>query len=431
MLASIVGVFAVSFLTFIASGHEFGPGLTDATAVVEPAPAPRPELGAWTDEPSFGTRLRRLTDMSDAGGFGTHIYSQLQAFSADERHVLLFENGFLQVRTLPGLEPIDLPYDTWNAPRWHPTVPGAIVHFDSNDDDVLRLQLTDVATARTETLFTFPDRYRTIRQTQSWEEMSRDGRWVTGQAAASEGGDLLFALDLEAGTLGAELSIEELYDGPCEPDPEWGVIEPDWVGVSPAGRYLVVQWVRDGTERCSGLETFDLTTGAFTGRVYEGHGHGDLGLLADGSEAFVTVLFESPEDPNFPYLAALLLPGTDTSAEPRHLLTTAWAENHHVSCQGPAGACLVSYGGTFEETWWPFRDELFLIGLDGGVRRLAHHRSSSCGYWVQPRASLSPSGGLAIFASDWSFGSSQDGCGPDDDPLGSGEAFLIDLSGDR
>jgi len=440
MLPSIVWAFFAIVLATVASGHEVDAGLAawpgtsgvfDAAAVLEPAVIPRPELGAWTEEPTFGTRMRRLTDESEAGGFGTHIYSQLQAFSAEEGYILLFEGEWLQVRTLPDLEPLELPYDEWNAPRWHPTSPGVVVHFDSNDDEVLRVQATEVTRASTETLFTFPDRYRAIRQTPSWEELSHDGRWMAGQAVTSTGGDVLFALDLEAGELGAELPIDELYGGPCEPDPEWGPVEPDWVGVSPAGRFLVVQWVRDGTERCSGLETFDLETGAFTGRVHYGHGHGDLGLFADGTEAFVTVLFESPEDRNLPYLAALPLPGTDTVAEPRHLLTTDWAENHHVSCQGPAGACLVSYGGTFADAWWPLRDELFLIGLDGGVRRLAHHRSSQCGYWVQPRASVSRSGTLAVFASDWSFGTAGDGCGPGSDPLGSGEAYLIDLTGGR
>jgi hypothetical protein len=35
----------------------------------------------------------------------------------------------------------------------------------------------------------------------------------------------------------------------CTPDPEWGLLEPDWIGVSPKGSYAVVQWVKDGTAK--------------------------------------------------------------------------------------------------------------------------------------------------------------------------------------
>jgi hypothetical protein len=64
--------------------------------------------------------------------------------------------------------------------------------------------------------------------------------------------------------------------------------------------------------------------------------------------------------------------------------------------------------------------ELFLAYTDGRVLRLAHHRSSSCGYWVQPRASLSRDGRYVVFASDWNR---QLDCAD----LGRGDPYLIDL----
>lgn len=50
--------------------------------------------------------------------------------------------------------------------------------------------------------------------------------------------------------------------------------------------------------------------------------------------------------------------------------------------------------------------ELLLVYADSTVAqphllRLAHYRASGCGYWVQPRASLSLAGRYAVFASDW------------------------------
>jgi len=85
-----------------------------------------------------------------------------------------------------------------------------------------------------------------------------------------------------------------------------------------------------------------------------------------------------------------------------------------------------SHGGTRYDdgAWSPFSGDVFLIDADGAVRRVAHHRSSKYGYWVQPRASLSEDGRYAIFASDWLRGAP--GWSP-----GScrAEAYPIDLSG--
>ena len=64
-------------------------------------------------------------------------------------------------------------------------------------------------------------------------------------------------------------------------------MDPDWLGVSPLGRYLAVQWKRDGTAGCSGLEMFNISTGTFVGRPYDGHQHGDMGIKPDGTSEFL------------------------------------------------------------------------------------------------------------------------------------------------
>jgi hypothetical protein len=66
----------------------------------------------------------------------------------------------------------------------------------------------------------------------------------------------------------------------------------------------------------------------------------------------------------------------------------------------------------------PFQDELFLVYLDGSVRRLTHHRSTKSDYWVQPRASMSRSGRYVVFASDWGRPTG-----------GRGDPYLLDLTG--
>jgi hypothetical protein len=92
----------------------------------------------------------------------------------------------------------------------------------------------------------------------------------------------------------------------------------------------------------------------------------------------------------------------------------------HISCRGTPGTCVVTTIDNDDGMWSALENEVFLLQTDGQVRRLAHHRSTSCGYWVQPRASISTDNRYVIFASDWG-----QGCGGSE--LGQGDAYLIDL----
>lgn len=225
------------------------------------------------------------------------------------------------------------------------------------------------------------------------------------------------------------LPIPTIYAGDCQPDPQWGEVEPDWIGVSKLGAYLVVQWVRDGEIRCSGLETFDIRTGDFIGRVTDHHHHGDLGVDSDGvTEFFMTTESSSPQDNNHPAITMSLLPGGAASSPPVYLQVVDWTDEDHISCQGPNGVCLVSWGVWGERRDTPFANELFLQYTDGAAKRLAHHRSSKCGYWVQPRASISRDGQYVVFASDWGEETGAESCTTWEDDMGRGDPYIIDLS---
>jgi hypothetical protein len=405
-----------------------GGGLTDPTLILQPASLPLPPVGVPFIDPVFGTTLRRVSDTSQQGGFETQIYNQLQAFSADNGFLLLTGSEGYVVRRVDNLAPLEgLDTSSWNAPRWHPLQEHVIVHFDSNDDTTVRLQLTDLDSLQTTTFFTFPDRYDYVRVSQSFDELSHDGRWLAGMLTRDDGTVVLFSLDLQNGRLGAELPLPDFYAGECDPDPEWGELEPDWVGVSPLGNYLMVQWVRDNTIPCSGLESRDIQSGAFRGRVQTSTNHGDLGLDADGlTEIFMTTEFSPPADNNRLAIVARHLPGTETASPPVWLRVVDWSNEDHISMQGPPGVGLVSWGRLSDTNDFPFEVELFLQYTDGSVLRLVHHRSSTCGYWVQPRASLSRDGRYVVFASDWSLETGQDGCSGGDE-LGRGDPYLIDL----
>lgn len=407
-------------------GGSSGGGITDPTLILgQPALSLQPLNEPFTD-PVFGTTLRRITDRVARGGYGTHIYSQLQAFSADSRYILLYEDEEAIVRRVDDLRRAeDASLASANAPRWQPASPHTLVFYDTNEDTVLRVLTADVATGASETVYTFPSRYERIRGNQSFDELSHDGRWMAGMASQANGDEMIFSLDLEARRLGTEISLNGLYAGPCEEDPRYGAVEPDWIGVSPLGNYLIVQWGRDGADRCSGLESFDVRTGRFLGHIAEGHQHGDLGVDADGiTEYFMTFGFSHPDDTGRPGQALHILPGPATgSAAPEYLQLMDWGNQSHLSCQGPNGVCLVTSGSDPSNGYNPFEGEVWLQYTNGRVARLAHHRSTECGYWVQPRASLSRDGRYVVFASDWGV----DRCASDED-LGRGEAYLIELA---
>ncbi len=139
----------------------------------------------------------------------------------------------------------------------------------------------------------------------------------------------------------------------------------------------------------------------------------------------MTTELSSPEDNNRPALSIRRLPGGETASAPTYLQVMDWTDVGHISCRGPAGLCLVSWGRLGAAIDWAFEDEVFLQFTDGSVQRLTHHRSSKCGYWVQPRASISSDGRYLVFASDWAS-SGGDSCGAGRD-LGQGDAYVIDL----
>lgn len=398
--------------------------ITDPNLVLPPPAMPLQAVGTRFTDPVFGSTMRRVSNLSNSGGFETQIYSQLQAFSADGAYLLTASSNGYQVRRMSDFSLVSgLNLDDINVPRWHPTQSHVLIHFDTNGDNDLTLQHTNVATRVTTNVVTLPG-YSVIFGNQSFDEVSRDGRWIAGMARRSSDDEpVVFAYDMINRSFGAQLALSDLYDGnPCNPDPEWGQVWPDWVAPSPLGNYLVIQWAGDGTQGCRGMETYNIRTGAFVGRPYDGHQHGDLGVSQGGGEFFMT--YETDHPSGNMAIGYHWLPGPASgSGAPNYALVMGWHAGH-ISCQGPAGSCLITTGeNVFESGWQPMESELFLLSLDGSVQRIAHHRSTECGYWVQPRATMSADGRFVAFASDWGRGQ---GCAGEG--LGEGDPYVIELA---
>ena len=289
-----------------------GVGVDDATGVLQAADLPGtgiPPLNQPVTDPTFSVNFKRITDAtSRASGYAVHDYSQLQAFSYDNRYILLNgDQGYIvkdvataqTVRTLADSNNFGV-----NAPRWRGNTHN-IIFFDDNGDSALRLEQLNVDSGSVTPLFTFPANYETIVTVSSSDELSNDGRWLAG-LATTPNGNVIFSLNIEESIaqsrlVGAQVPISSLFQptGSCEIYRDidengqpivYGAVDPDWIGVSPLGNYLIVQWERDGTTPCSGLELRNIQTGALIANIRDRHDHGSLGLTADGREAFLSIM---------------------------------------------------------------------------------------------------------------------------------------------
>lgn len=360
-----------------------------------------PVVGATLIDPSFLTPITRLTEAGVV-----QLYSQLPVFDASSSYMLLASNQGYQIRRFADSVVMTNSTDTvdWNAPHWDPAHAGKMLHYDSNLDATVRLQSYDVVTKVETTLFTFPSIYKAIFGNQSFDALSRDGKWISGGVLRTDGNMVIFALNIPEARLGAQVAIVDFYAGAsplCTPDPQYGKATVDWDAPSPNGDLLFIQLL--GTGACNGGVLFNIETGAYIRQLNQTHNHSDLGVDVNGKEFLFDNLAASSVNNNYPALALRYLDGSGM----KELRVVDWGAFAAVSCQGPPGFCVLSSTKIAAAGNQPFETELSMINtLDGSAIRLAHHRSSESGYWAIPKASYD--GAHIIYSSNWGNSSSVD-----------------------
>jgi len=434
-----------------------GVGVTDPNRIILVSNINRPAVvGESFIDPNFGTSVRRITN-APAQTFERHEYSQLQAFNSDGTLVLLNQNGCFVVRNMVSLDLVrNLPCNI-NSPRWNPASPSEVVYYDSNDvgsgNVRVVLQKMNVITGAQTDIYTFDSQYRTVDGSRSWEELSRDGRWIVAILRRTDGQQDIVAYDIANNVVGTRLSTDSNFgrnSGSC-PQAAAGAYQINWVAPSPLGNYLVIQWDRDGSGFCEGVEVFNIQTGQYMGHVADNRAHSDMGIDDNGDEIYV-----SPYSRDNLFLAKTRFPGSANFAQgyTSMILTPRWGHISHLSCKGPAGVCVLT-ANTNTDAPVPggesFDNEIYLVGTSGtsadtgssndntnaDIRRLAHHRSfegctindvprcnseidppaclADYNYRGQPQASMSRNGRYVIFGSN--FGTCANGF----------EDYVIDL----
>ena len=370
-----------------------GNGKVDCAGLVtdtEPHPMTalaKPDRLAAVDDPEFGTRIVRVTDVaSETGGDVIKpMYSTIQAWNADETYLILYAvdgghrlydgHSYEFIRSL-NIDPADL-----EQVYWHPTDPDILYYADGD-----RLIQYSVSEDRGTVVHTFS----WCSQVSGGDDpmyISWDGNAI-GFRCEDTGEAFVYHVDTDT---------ESARVGGAELGPQ----------VGPSGDTVYLGGdIYDGN--MTFLRTLDLDN------PYD---HASLGQLASGHDTLNIVGYDpGPRGSGVGTLVVfdlttgddVVVVGQDTGYPypPSGVHISAVA--HHAP-----GWVAVSVVGNDLDGQEVLDSELLLADTNTGtVCRIGHHRSHGGdgpqGYWAEPHAAISPSATRVAFGSDWGGGQTVD-----------------------
>lgn len=369
-----------------------------------------PAHGETYDDPAFGTTIERLTDASGIafGGFVPE-YSQHSVFNLDDsRMILVAGDGSLRLYHGDGRFERVLSAASLNSEaRWSRQSPDWLYFHTGNQIrrlDVETRQVVNVGAPFSGSI-SFGRGQGDISDNERIA-LVRDQRYVSIYDLAA--GQALFEID----TTQAPINGTSF----------------DNASVSPDGDRLMVSFNRRGSGRGTGVELFD-EAGNFLGQLQNTPGHSAMGRDVDGTQVlFITNVATDPQQPPGCDNGILKI-SLDGNQRRTCLLRLDWIISKHLSANGNDGWVYISTynenarpqpGAPADPTvWHAFTNEIFRLRADGAaIDRLAHHRSISDVYWLQPHATVSMSGNKLVYGSDF-----QQRPHPE-----YGDTYLIDLS---
>jgi len=349
------------------------------------APLAKPELLQTVTDPQFHTTIRRITNVGS--GVIKPLYSPTQAWSADERYLLLYQVGhghrlydgktYAFIRDL-AISPADLEQVYWDT-----TDPDILYYVDG-----ARLIRYHVATDRKEVYRRFDNcTGQVTADSHAW--ISWDARYL-GLQCVDTGTSFIYRIDTGA-VLGSTTATPDL-GAPS---------------IAPSGK--LARW---------GTNVVDDSMHVVGALDVDGAEHASLGRLTNGHDTYDAVQFDAGPH-GTPVGTLVVFDMTDGTSRVLVGPSTGYPyppSGTHVSAEiyrNPGWVFVSVVGDTSGQG--VLDQELLLVNTNPGhtvVCRIGHHRSwgkeGPNDYWGEPHVTGSPTGTRAVFASDWGGGSTVD-----------------------
>jgi hypothetical protein len=349
--------------------------------------APRPAYLDQTTDPTFGTKITRITgdpgtaisNISGArwGDASRHHYNTDQAWNADQSLIYLDMNQGQGAAGPNGLFVDGSSYEPRFSPKNHPS---GDVRWSATDPDLMvyvsgnAIGTWNPKTGEQTVIETFSG-YSGLTYGGYSGALSTDGKMLVA-TGTKNGRAVGFAFNIETGEKHADFWQED-FGG-----------RGDWSAfISSKGSYVVVGIEVDVTITCdlNGREIHRFPSNYLS--------HGDTMTDANGDELIVARTNGEPVDVTGGLVSKFRL----RDGRRTELTTGGYAS--HTSARYQRDYCVADM---FPDGGPPYLSEIVMCALDGSaVYRLAHHHSETGEYISQPQPSHSRDGGRVIFASSW------------------------------
>ncbi len=353
------------------------------------ATGPVVSLGQTFADPTFGTTIRRLSDVFPGIG-SSLIYGINGLWNADET---LYAHN---VDTHGTVDIINTTTGAVVAPRV-PFSPAGNSEFDPVNPDVFyywrgaNLFQYSVSRHSSTLVKTFDGELGSLGGSADY--IDRTGQYfllnIGGQLKVwDKKNDTLFFGSIPAST----------YD-----------TSGGWAGISPDGRYVVMDGGFEHASYTIDLQNKTLSPNRVLFWTLCGD-HGDTVSASDGKTYQITS--DCSSSPTV-YLVNVTLP--ESVGNRQKLFDVGWQDAMHFSCAETSDWCYVSVESaddTFNKSSPPrlFKSEIVrvLAVPPYTVEHLVHHGSLGQNYTASPRVNASPSGVRAMFASDFGYDNGQE-----------------------
>lgn len=348
-------------------------------------------LETYTD-PSFGTTIRRITDVGSGGVMKT-LYSTIQCWNADESLLILYRQGYGHqlfdgmtyefIRDLDDVYPNDIEQIFWDF-----NDPDIFYYPNNANADFIKYRISDQSKEVLVDLAAVSNCNYSVGMGNDIQMMSWDSDVLTFRC----GNESAFAYRISTAAL-TTINVDDVaYTAP---------------NAAPSGnRFYHGTKVYDS----NGNLEFQLNESSTE--------HSCIGKLSDGRDAHFAVSFA--EGPNGGCLGNIIAHDLESgncipviSEDQGYEYSQSGTHISAVAHKNTEGGWIAASMIGFDEDGQSLLDQELVIAKveEGNIKvcRIGHHRSDEqeFDFWGEPHAVISPTGTRVLFSSDWS--GSEDG----------------------